>query len=224
MPYKPAMLIVACLPLLAQVHDGSREPSPAGFAQRVAAAKAAFPSVLENALSPESVQATLRIIKEQQNVPAAGITDFDNVSAPCDFADTTPLIGLEQYASFWAPAPNGGAILNECSSFGINAHSPPNFLAFNPNSYYTGPGVPKTPELIFVGQTSKSSVSFYYSCGSNPSTPVAVVAYGNSGILGSITINPNDTWQQVSVDIAGIVAISLIGNPYVLLVDDLQSQ
>ena len=50
------------------------------------------------------------------------------------------LVGLERFAAFFAPAPNEGAILNECSTFGVLAHSPPNFLAFNNTSLNTSGG------------------------------------------------------------------------------------
>lgn len=218
-----AAMITAGLPAVAQIHNGSHEPPPADLAQRIAATRAAFPSVLASALSPEGVKAALTIIKEHNVEIPGGVTNFDNVSAPCEFAFTSPLIGVEQYASFFAPAPDGGAILNECSNFGINPHSGANFFAFNSGSYYET-GVPKTPELIFVGYASKSSVSFYYSCGTNAGTPVEVIAYGNSGVLGSITIVPNDTWQQATVTADGIIAVGLVGNPSILLIDDLQSE
>jgi hypothetical protein len=218
-----AVLVAGASSAKGQIRNGSREPAPAGTAQQSAAAEAEFGSVLANALSPESIQATLRIIKTQPDVQGGGVTNFDNVSAPCSFSATAPLLGLEQYASFWAPAPNGGAIVNECGNWGIEAHSPPNFLAFNTSAGFTT-GVPKTPELIFVGTTSKTSVSLWVSCGSNPSSPVGVVAYGNSGVLGMLTAHPNDTWQQVTISAVGIIAIGLVGDPAYLIVDDIQAQ
>jgi hypothetical protein len=107
----------------------------------------------------------LRLIKEQQNVTGSGITNFDNVDAPCDFNHTTPLLGLEQFGIFFAPLLNGGAILNECGAFGINALTPPNFLAFNNTTAYLSGGIPRTPELIVLGQ-NKTTVSLWLSGGS----------------------------------------------------------
>ena len=45
-------------------------------------------------------------------------------------------------ASIYAPDvtfSGGGALLDECGSFGVNGHSSPMFLAFNPGSGYAGP-------------------------------------------------------------------------------------
>jgi hypothetical protein len=217
-----ALVVAGALSAKGQIHSGSREPVAVSIAQRAAAAEAEFGSVLANALSPENVQAMLRIIEAQPGVEG-GVTNFDNVSAPCLFSDTAPLGGLEQSAFFWAPKPNGGAIVNECGNWGIDAHSPPNFLAFNTSANFSA-GVPKTPELIFVGKTSKSKVSLWISCGDNPSSPVGVVAFGNSGVLGLVTARPNDTWQQVTINAEGIVAIGLVGDPAYLIVDDIQAQ
>jgi len=82
-----AMLVVAGLPANAQIHSGSLAPPVPGneLSQRVAAARAEFASELANALSPGSVQAMLRLIKEQQNLVGGGVTNFDNVNAPCLF-------------------------------------------------------------------------------------------------------------------------------------------
>jgi hypothetical protein len=219
-----AVLIIGAFSANGQIQNGTTEPAPADLAQRVAAAEAQFPSVLAKALTPESVAAVLLIIKNHPKQTGAGVTNFDNVAAPCDFSDTTPLLGPEQFAFFLAPPPNGGAILNECAMFGIDAHSPPNFLAFNNTATYTSGGIPATPELIVLDRPSTSSVSFWVSCGSNVSTPVGVVAYGFNGVLGVLTVRPNDKWKQVTVTAPGIIAFSLVGNPYVLLVDDVLSQ
>jgi hypothetical protein len=167
-----AVLIIGAFSANGQIQNGTTEPAPADLAQRVAAAEAQFPSVLAKALTPESVAAVLLIIKNHPKQTGAGVTNFDNVAAPCDFSDTTPLLGPEQFAFFLAPPPNGGAILNECAMFGIDAHSPPNFLAFNNTATYTSGGIPATPELIVLDRPSTSSVSFWVSCGSNVSTPV----------------------------------------------------
>jgi len=221
-----AALVLTGLPVKAQTHGGSRTPlpSPAEFAQRLAAAQANFPSVLANALSAESIKATMLLIKQHPISDTKGLTNFDNVTAPCDFDETSPLIGPEQYAGFEAPAPNGGAILNVCSNFGVAAHSPPNFLAFNNLSGYSGGGVPETPELIYVGK-STTSVSLWVSGGANPSYPYAIIAYGaDGGVLGMVTGNTSEAWVQQTIAVSGIVAISLVDNPVYLLIDDLQSE
>ena len=217
-------LVVAGLPAAAQIRGGSSKPMPADLSQRLAAAQAQFPSVLANALSPESIAATLRLIKEQASPTTPGLTDFDNVSAPCSFSSTTPLIGLEQFAGFKAPAPDGGAILNVCAGFGVNPHSPPNFLAFNDiTGFYEPSGVPKTPELIYIAKTT-TNVSLWISGGDNPSYPYAVVAYGSAGVLGVVPAHTTEEWIQISLNAPGIIAIGLVGNPGYLLVDDILAQ
>ncbi len=167
----------------------------------------------------------LRTIKNYPKQASNGVTNFDNVAAPCVFIETAPVVCPEQYASFLAPSPNGGAILNECGTFGIDAHSPPNFLAFNsmPPSNPSG-GTAKLPELILLDQPSTSDASLWISCGDNVSSPVGVVAYGTNGILGVVIARPNDTWQQFTFFAPGIIAIGPVGSPYILLVDDILSQ
>lgn len=219
------MLVVAGLPANAQIHSGSLAPPVPGneLSQRVAAARAEFASELANALSPGSVQAMLRLIKEQQNLVGGGVTNFDNVNAPCLFGETTPLLGLEQFALFFAPLPNGGAILNECSNFGVNALTPPNFLAFNNTSTYEAGGIPRTPELIVVGQ-NKSTVSLWVSGGSSPGFLLAVVALGNDRVQEIVTTTTSPGWVQIFLKRPGIEAVALVGNPLWLVVDDIEAQ
>jgi len=121
----------------------------------------------------------LNLIKDKPSLADGGVTNFDNVTAPCLFLDTAPLLGPEQFVAFWAPSPNWGAIVNQCGNWNINAHSPPNFLAFNTSAQYCSGGVPETPEPIFVG-TSKSNVSLWISSGTTTAYPAGVVAVRQS--------------------------------------------
>jgi hypothetical protein len=218
-----AASLLAGLPASAEIAGGTRNPAPAGDQSAlIAAAKAEFPSVLARALSSESIAAMVKIIKEAPST-GPGLTDFDNVSAPCDFDGTTALRGVEQFASFNAPGTSGGAILNECSNFGVEAYSPPNFLAFNRTLTYTAGGVPKTPELILVGP-NRSTVTFYASGGARSGYPLGIVALNSSGVIGMQTITTSSTWVQVTVTGTGIAAIGLVGDPYWLVVDNIQAQ
>jgi hypothetical protein len=218
-----AALTLAGLPLRAQVSGGTVSAQQAGdLSHLTAAAKAEFSSLLAKALSPENIQAILRLIKDVQ-IDTTVVTNFDDVNAPCLFEDTTPLRGREQSAGFLAPKPDGGAILNNCSGFGIAPHSPPNFLAFNNTSAYLAGGVPKTPELIFVGQ-NRSTVSLWVSGGSKPGFPLGVVAFGNGGVQGVVTTVTNSVWAQVTLTGTEITAILLVGNPLYLVVDDITAQ
>jgi hypothetical protein len=220
-----AVLVVAGRPAKAQIHSGSLTPpvSANELSQRIAASRAEFASVLAKALSPDSVQAMLRMIEDQQNLAGGGVTNFDNVNAPCLFGGTIPLLGLEQFALFFAPLQSGGAILNECSNFGVNALTPPNFLAFNNTSTYMMGGIARTPELIVVGQ-NKSRVSLWISGGSTPGFPLAVVALGNDAVLEIVTTATSPDWMQIVLNATGIQAIALVGNPIALVVDDIEAQ
>jgi hypothetical protein len=178
--------------------------------------------VLAQALSSESIAAMLQKIKAAPNT-TPGVTNFDDVTSPCDFDLTTALRGTEQFAYFQAPGTDGGANLNECSSFGVNAHSPPNFLAFNNATTYTSGAIPRTPELILVGQ-NRSSVSLWVTGGDTPGYQIAVAALSPGGVQGIVTAFTHPGWVQLTVTGTGISAIALIGNPQVLLVDDIQAQ
>ncbi len=67
---------------------------------------------------------------------------FDTGTAPCLFDETAPL--RDEYADLGvrfrgATSSTGGAVLNECGSFGVRAHSGQEFLAFNALTYATDP-------------------------------------------------------------------------------------
>jgi hypothetical protein len=86
-----------------------------------------------------------------QAASSANIIDFDDASAPCNFSLTTAV--REQYATrgvhFDGPAAlDGGAILDECGSFGVSGHSSPNFIAFNTGATLMDGGKPRGPQTI----------------------------------------------------------------------------
>src|SRR3954453_23286232 len=63
------------------------------------------------------------------------VVNFDDVNAPCNFADTVALRRYHGVSFKGSPKTlDGGAILNECSNFAVTGYSPPNFLAFNCNA------------------------------------------------------------------------------------------
>ncbi len=80
-------------------------------------------------------------------VAAADTITFEELGPqPCGFADTHAL--SSEYAAvgvlFAGPEPGqGGAILDQCSNFGIDARSGVHFLAFN-----TSVGYPRWPETV----------------------------------------------------------------------------
>jgi len=106
-------------------------------------------------------------------VPVANavIINFDTdafgnpIIARCGFSQTTALRDL--YSSlgvtFAGAAPNdGGAILDECGSFGVPALSGDNFLAFNRNAQMQDGGIPTDPQII-IFDPAASVVSIWVS-------------------------------------------------------------
>lgn len=224
-----ATLILAGMPLSAQTSGGKLNATPGGdLSKQIATAKAQFASQLAQALSPDSIKAMLQLLKDapadtDTDTVTASLTNFDDVSAPCNFIGTVPLRGREQFAGFLAPTLDGGAILNGCSNFGVNPHSPPNFLAFNNAASYDDGGVPKLPEMIFVGR-NKSSVSLWVSGGTHSGFPIAMVALTTSGVRGFVTTTTAPDWVQLTIAGTQIQAILLVGQPLWLVVDDIQAQ
>lgn len=219
-----AVSTIAGLPVSAQISNGVRNaPPPANLAQRLAAARAQFPTLLGKALSPENIAALAKQIKAAPQPNTSGV-NFDNINAPCAFVDTNPLRGQEQGAGFITPIPNGGAVLNGCSNFGVNPISPPNFLAFNNSSSFADGGVPALPELILVG-TSKSSVSLWISGGDRPGFPISVIALNNAGgVIGVVNTTTPTAWAQLTMNASGVSAVYLVGNPDYLVIDNIETQ
>src|SRR4030095_2137561 len=95
--------------------------------------------------------------------PGAVVINFDEVTAPCGFIETTAL--RDRYSAlgvvFSGPAPlDGGAVLNQCGSFGVTGHSQPNFLAFNLAAIMSNGGRPMGPETIrFTAPVSQLQLS-----------------------------------------------------------------
>ena len=81
--------------------------------------------------------------------------DFELAGATCAFSGTGPL--REEFAHlgvhFFGPTPpDGGAVLHQCSGFGLTAHSGTDFLAFNSSATMLSGGIPKGPEEISFDQ------------------------------------------------------------------------
>jgi len=128
---------------------------------------------------------------------ASTLINFDNVSAPCVFSSTVAL--RNEYAAqgvVFRGTPvdsnNGGAILNECSNFGVTGHSSPNFLAFNADAPMEDGGIPKIPELIiFINPVSSVQIN-------------AGVGFGVSGKVVMIAKDPN--FNTVGFDVINVAS------------------
>ena len=144
-------------------------------------------------------------------LPGTIVINFDDVTAPCLFAETTHL--SEQYAPlgvyFHGPGGNdGGAILNQCGGFGVSAASGVNFLAFNRDVHLSDGGVPKDPETILFDYLM-TDVSIYAAGGYDLGTFI-MQAYNSANILVATDTITTTNWGPLSVSwAAGIKYVIL---------------
>jgi hypothetical protein len=129
--------------------------------------------------------------------------DFDDWPAPNYFIHAMPL--RHEYwpagVDFAGPGPlDGGAILNEASSFGVTGHSPPNFLAFNCEACLCNGGVPQCPEeIIFLVPTE--SVAALVGSGYAVGQALTMTAYSDNGeLLDSDTVVLSATMTEIVVE------------------------
>jgi hypothetical protein len=213
---------------IAPIHvAGSDEPALPGES-RGAIARAAGIQRAQLALvgSAEGELALARLARESLAAGAAGaggIVTFDMHAAPCAFSDTQAVNGLVEGVTIRGRFPNGGAILDTCSNFGVAPLSGSNFLAFNNTVSYPPGGVPQLPEIFFLGGTY-SSVSVPLSGGFQPGYPMTIVAFGPAGLVDSVDLVTTSGWATHTLSGAGISGILLVGDPLYLVVDDVQYQ
>ena len=149
--------------------------------------------------------------------------NFDDVAAPCEFSETTPL--RDAYVAFGVTfsgpaALDGGAILNECGNFGVAGYSSPNFLAFNCESFMSNGGLPMGPETLDFSEPM-GYVSILAAAGGFPIFSATMVAYDAAGaIIDSDTITLTADAQLLGVSGCGIVKV-VIDGPCVFILDDL---
>jgi|GEM_PF-1755665 len=158
-------------------------------------------------------------------LPPSGATviNFDDKTQQCYFSNTialtTEYLGTKGVTFAGPGGYNGGAILNECSNFGVTGHSTPNFLAFNIGSSMSNGGIPKGPEtIIFNSIVSQVQIN----AGSSNAGTVIMTAYNAQNVsLGSAQITSTSALQTLSIQKAGIkkVVIQFTGDWLVL--DDL---
>ena len=122
---------------------------------------------------PLSVVRRPLLLEQLENRLLLALTtiDFDHdaagnsFNAPCLFADTTNLTNL--YSSLGvtfsggSSSTDGGAILNQCGNFGVNARSGSNFLAFNTGAQTENGGIPKGPESLSFSTPVTSAVEIF---------------------------------------------------------------
>lgn len=135
--------------------------------------------------------------------PLAGATviDFDNVTAPCLFAQTVQL--SELYAPMGVHfsrigGNGGGAILNQCSSFGVAPVSGDNFLAFNRFAQLSNGAPASDPEKILF-DTLMTEVSIYAAGGSGPPSTFTLQAYDAADMLVDSETITTTGWAPLTV-------------------------
>jgi hypothetical protein len=155
--------------------------------------------------------------------------DFE-LRSPCIFNDTNPL--RDEYAGqgirFRGPTSlDGGASLDQCGSFGVNARSGVDFLAFNRN-HNTGVqmqngGYPEDPETILLDSPA-SAVSIWVSGGAFSARWSMQAFDGSGNLLDSDAIGTSvGTYGELKVAAAGIrrVVISETLGVNYFVMDDL---
>lgn len=152
----------------------------------------------------------------------ATVINFDDVVKPCTFDATTAL--RDAYSAlgvvFSGPGVNdGGAILNECGSFGVTGHSSPNFLAFNLGAVLSNGGIPRGPETItFTSPVGHVQIN----AGHGASGTIRMDAFdGGGNFLGSSSIIGNSALQTLVVDAPAISVCTISFTGSVLVLDDL---
>jgi hypothetical protein len=151
--------------------------------------------------------------------------DFDDAPQPCAFQDTNPLRNEYQGLGVLFSAPNdvdGGAILDECSNFGVNGHSSPNFLAFNCGASMMNGGMARGPEYVSF-TSAVSSVAALVGTGINPGFDLIMEAYDvNQQLIGSDSVTLQPSMQLISIAAAGIRSV-IVGTtgPCIWVLDDL---
>lgn len=145
--------------------------------------------------------------------------DFEIPGAPCGFNQTSPLTTYYQGQGvvFSGPSQNqGGAVLNQCSNFGINAHSGTDFLAFNTATYGMG------PEKVSFS-SAQNLVSIWAGDGIDSENVFTLKAYdANNVLLGMQSVNNIiGQWQQLSVSANNISYVTLSFTAQDAVFDDL---
>jgi hypothetical protein len=155
--------------------------------------------------------------------PSATSVNFDDISAPCIFVQTTgPL--TSGYASrgitFNGPtSASGGVVLNECSSFSVTGYSSPNFLAFNTTAVGSLPngGTPIGPETF----TFSTPVEFVQvDVGSSGAGTITFACSAGSTLVGTSTTIGGSSLATLSIHAQNITRCTVAFSGTALVVDN----
>ena len=151
-----------------------------------------------------------------------GFVNFDDAPSTCSFSDTVAT--TNEYAAFGVtfsgPGGNdGGAVLDECSNFGVTGYSSPNFLAFNTGASNSDGGVPQGPETMTFDPLINSLT---LNCGANAGGTVTLECFDGGGAsLGSDTINVSSVLSPLTVADSGIASCVVSFTAALMVCDDL---
>ena len=154
--------------------------------------------------------------------PESATPNSMNFDPPCSFGSTLPLMA----GSYMDPGSRAvyvdgeGAVLDECSNFGVSGYSPPNFLAFNCDARNIDGTKPTLPlEIRFSVRVS--SVSVNVASGIHAGATATLQVYNAAHfLLGSQSVVLTPAVQTLSVQVNGIRYMRLSG-PCTMIVDDL---
>jgi hypothetical protein len=159
-----------------------------------------------------------------QVAPGMDVVNFDDIAASCLSSESTAL--TDQYSSSWitfsGPGGNdGGAILDECSNFGVSGHSSPNFLGFNNGASLSDGGVPQGPETITFDLLA-SHVQINAGSGYNLGETATMECFNSlDNLVGSDSITITSALQTLSVDGCDITRCVISYTGTTLVLDDL---
>ena len=158
------------------------------------------------------------------SIQAGGGTliNFDDLAAPCAFADTVRL--TDRYSAlgvtFAGPGGlDGAAVVNQCGGWNITGHSPPNFLAFNTGATLGDGGIPTGPETLHL-DTPVAEVRMLAGVGSGTGT-ITVQAFDASDVLVSSRTNTlTPTLSPITLSGGGITQVKISGTASAFVIDD----
>ncbi|HTF89909.1 MAG TPA: hypothetical protein VK843_15955 [Planctomycetota bacterium] len=178
-------------------------------------------SLFQSSLLRRSIPTALVLALVGSAAQAQSIdVDFE-LGGGCVFFGTTPI--REEYAlkgmHFSGPsALDGGAILDQCSNFGINAHSGTSFLAFNTISQMSNGGTPIGPERVHFDQRITQARVWV---GDGSVVSVTMDAFDGVFLVGSSSVQTQN-WAQLVVNVpGGFTDIVFSSNAADFLLDDL---
>ncbi|MBU2651956.1 MAG: T9SS type A sorting domain-containing protein [Bacteroidetes bacterium] len=146
----------------------------------------------------------------------------DSFGLPCSFGSVYPLqYDYEGYGVVFAGPSmlDGGAILDECSTFPATGYSPPNFLAFNTGGNLMSGGLATGPEDIYFNPP----VSYMeIKAGCAAAGTIDMFAYDEQdNIIDYTQITATDPMQVISVSAERIAKVTIQFSGNFLVLDDM---